>query len=597
MTPPGSTVSLAGLDDAPALLSDPEILTKNLGALTAIAPRVAADVGAARVPAHWRSVAALDEGPTFRVERAGEPAAWLGGTAAPRTRALALVGNTNFAEQNVALPAAGSGAELQVLLDRLARHQAVFWFGAAEEVRAILTLADSSDAIQRRRLLVFTEPSFEEALAGLLTEHPGLLPPATIVNLPDVSLERIESVRRQCDAAARRVLALRAERMSELRTAAAERSDEIRLACAALGGDERGHAAAREAAAAGRRIGIAAEAFVLDSPLVAHPIALAEMFGRVRPTHVLRFDSDARTLPVRPADATVLRFCDSSLALPARGGSDRPLASSPRVRRALLEAGFRDADIGELFWACAPPAAVTGEREPQAIAIVGDLPDASAAGCGIEQATHRALWERLERLLTSRWGTEDVAKPANVLQLAERELGFRLEEPELRTRLVRLIEFVLTPAVVLRRLYAAAAARFDDRLVAVGRGWGTAERRQVFSSVADAVCGGIRPAAALATVLPQGLSADLVSAAAAEWPILLHVPPREKLAHWLGGVLEGGRHVSEFSTERELQRSLDQVAGGEERFAAQARGARAHVSARHTWDERLRSLVSGLSPV
>ena len=84
-------IELATLDDAPPIDLDPARWPNNLNSLHTEQPELAEELRAAELPAHWRPVAALDGFPTYRVERAGQPPQWLAGTAAPLTRARAVL--------------------------------------------------------------------------------------------------------------------------------------------------------------------------------------------------------------------------------------------------------------------------------------------------------------------------------------------------------------------------------------------------------------------------------------------------------------------------------------------------------------------------
>ena len=104
---------LAALDTWRPAPLDEHAWAANLAAVAAEDSELAASSQAVVLPETWRPAWGLDDSLTFRVESPGEPAAWLGGTAAPIRRAQAVLGETKNPGTNIALPCLGAGGEVQ----------------------------------------------------------------------------------------------------------------------------------------------------------------------------------------------------------------------------------------------------------------------------------------------------------------------------------------------------------------------------------------------------------------------------------------------------------------------------------------------------
>ncbi|MBI5863552.1 MAG: hypothetical protein HZB38_03380 [Planctomycetes bacterium] len=591
MSTAGAGPNLAALDQAAALPIDAEIWNQNLAAVAATDPPLAALLKSTSVPESWRSCAALDGSPAWRTERAGEPPAWLGGSAAPRTRAEGLFGGEAPPAANPLLPTIGSGHEAAFLLSRMAAHQAVFVVEPdAARVCAVLTVLDFAHAISAGRILFSGGREVGAWLLETLNATPGLLPPASILYADSIDSAAAEALRRSLESVSGKVLGRRHGRLEELRRTAArqEASPTPRILAVALTTESLAHETADELASAAQRIGWNAAAFALDAPSRTHPLALAEELTRLEPTLTVCVDHAAAKLPLASGGLEVQLILSPPIEPPSLGAGEFVLAASPAVRAAVgksAEGGLLDFPwaASQAVVACDPPATRTHD-----VALLGDLPNDSETACGIDQPTHRMLWEHMRRA-AKHWDAEAIAFPEALLRDAERTCKLALNEPELRRRMIRLIERVLVPAALLRAFAAVLDARGASG-VGIGKGW---TNRNSFSSVRAAVAAGVSARLAIGSLLPVGVTREMVDAMAAGWPPLIHCAPGRTFTEQTGGAFSQGGWKAAFSDAAGLAKGLAFLSDA----AALARAAtavRQHALARHRWEQRLPELLEAL---
>src|SRR5262249_21776284 len=156
---------------------DHAIWAENLAALGREQPDVANAVAGIELPQHWRAVRTLDGAAGFRIETAGCAAEWLGGSAVPLTRAAGLFGDALVRQGNLAVPIAGSGAELCWLLERMLRQRALFVLDDDPLASAAAMRLYSFECdIAAGRLLFILGDNPAARLIELLAAQVGLLP-------------------------------------------------------------------------------------------------------------------------------------------------------------------------------------------------------------------------------------------------------------------------------------------------------------------------------------------------------------------------------------------------------------------------------------
>jgi len=599
-------LDVAALDDAPPLEPDPSIWPANLSALREQQPDLACRIEATPLPPHWRPVAGLDGFPTWRIEPPGAPPAWLADTAAPQTRAGALLRLEELSERNPALPTIAAGAELKLLLERLAPYQAVYVFEEdATRLAAVLRTIAVDQAVRAGRCILVPAGREGAFLEETLDRFPGLLPPGMLIALPGVAASRLAQLRDLCASAARSAEDARSRRIQSCAHLPAEPSarapDGVRVALVALGPNPLTHHLAEELERAASGLGWKSCACVMRGPRTAHVLPHCERLAEARAALAVCIEHGPAVLPLRPG-RIVARWHLQARAVPERLPDDDTLhlAASPYVARALRAAGLSEQRLLEFHWACptTPVEAAPWSPASKTVALVADLPDARAAACRIEQPTHKQLWTRVHQLAAEAWQTPLIGQPAALLARAERASGIELGEQILRDRFLRLIEHALIPAVVLERILGLLCeAAFT--VVTIGAGWQrcTAESFQRLAPSFQQL-----PAQALTTPILAAVCAGsldplgpgLFHAAALGWPLLLHHPGGGSPAARLAGILQPGQHCDIFTSSAELRAALDALRAHPQRTQRRCARVRTYLAERHSYGQRLKNLVRQL---
>ncbi|MGE0481099.1 MAG: hypothetical protein AB7Q17_11570 [Phycisphaerae bacterium] len=640
MTSAPDIIDLRAADDAPPLALDPRIFERNVAALRTQNPSLADALSAAPPRENWRAVAGLDGSPTYRVQAPGAPAQWLDETAAPRIRAAGLLAEFRCGDTNAALPGIATGAELAYLLEHLPAIRAVFVFEPElEHLAAVLRIRDFAGPLASLRVVLVPPQRAREALHALLRRHGGLLPPGSILRLPGASAAHVEQVRAICEQTMSEIAPARIARLRELASArpASGHAGESRLAVVAFEPDvDPAPVDDLLRAAAGLRW--EALGCVARGPLDVHLLPHAERLASFDPTLAICVGHAASRVPFPPRGAA----CEWHVSYPPQPPSDTAaawhLAATPRIADALRGAGVPADKVLEWCWAVdshaikpievagasqivrpntpassgfspeSPRATIAAVATPRESAesppwvFVGDLPDDSPAALGIEQPTHRLVWQHACEAARTRWQAGDIAHAEALLRHAERTARLPLDDAAARMRLVQSIQCHAAPAAIARAI-VAALHELCGSVGVVGRGWGRVAHaatlveesatRWLKSNVARS---GV--AAAVFPALPDPLSNALVQVAAAGIPVLIHAPAQFPLAKWLGGVLVPNEHVTPFTDAPSLRDRVQNLVRSPSSAGAQSRRAAAHLFRTHTYGIRLAALGArlGIAP-
>ncbi|MCG3126820.1 MAG: hypothetical protein CHACPFDD_01675 [Phycisphaerae bacterium] len=595
-------LALSGLDEGSDARLDPDVWQRNLAALAAVGWPALNVLAATTLPPHFRLRRSIDGWLSFRVEPAGEQPCWLDRSGAPLTRAEALLSMYACGELNATMPGAGSGAELSLLLERLPRHKAVFvWEWAWLALAAALHVVDVAEAIRSRRLILIP-PDGGAYLESLLDAEPGLLPPGNILRLPHVSGEWIEQVHARCARLSAEVLARRSAALRELKVPAPvpAAAGPPRLALLTTQPD----GLARFATALVRdSCGGSVETLrsAVDDPPGAHPLIHARRLVEFAPTHTIFVNQPP--LPVcGDSPAASQWYLSTGAAARAVPGSAALLPATPAVEAALRRCVAASQGVVPFYWACVGDESPNDELGDE-IALCVDRHDDSAAACGVDQPTHRMLWDKMRDLARRLWETPDGQRADALLARAERETGLGVAERDVREKLVQLAAGELIPAATTERIIELL--RHDDqRAVLVGSGWGRPAR-------ATWVPGGAiqpgtgedfwtqvrlnRPRAPLAAVFAGGadpFAAALPIAGAMGWPLIVHAPAADVLGRALGGLLTPGQHVAPFASYRDLIAALRRLRDDPRERQRIGRRTHEHLVARHTYRQRVAALLT-----
>ena len=598
-------IDLSVLDLPGPRIPDPSIWDANLKSIHHENPTLAQQLADTVLPANYQPVSALDGFPTYLLEtREGSPA-WLTGTAAPRTRATALLARTTFANKNPALATIAAGAELEHLLTCLARQQAVYVFESdLLLLAAVLRSLDFSPSIAAGRCIMLPPESPQEYLEALLEQHPGLLPPTTIVAMPGVNPARIEQVQRICETLARDTEQNRADQLGRLQVRnvirnAAEQ-DTRRLAIVALEHDAEHHHLAAQLVEAAAQLGWQACACMANGPrkvgILPHYEALAEL----DPDLTICIGRRPNALPLRPDNPCFLWHLHAD-KVPATAASDDTvhLAASPQVAEALLRSGISGARLADFHWALAseiegrPSDSERIDQSSQSgiIVLMGDLPDTDTACCGIEQPTHKRLWSQIIQTASKLIGSAEFYQPITLLHRAERTCRVALGERTLSERMVRLIEHILIPEVALRTILERLHHESYE-VVTIGRGWERCSTAGLKSLTE--ITEGVAVLAALFAGRTDPLSPNIFRAIDRGWPLVIHSPGKSPLTQQLGGMIQPGQHYEPFADLKQLSAVLKSIRAEPQSYRRRCSNTRDHVRTHHTYAQRLSKLAQSL---
>ncbi|MBK8915182.1 MAG: glycosyltransferase family 1 protein [Phycisphaerales bacterium] len=604
------------LDEIRHCEHDPRLFAENLAALSRHSPDLAKQLERVAIPSEWRPARGLDGWPLFRTERPGEPPQYSGGSAAPATRAAAVLAGVPASDRNVALPAVLAGAELFLLLRRHPAHAAVFVFESdPPALAAVLRTQDLRVAIEARRLILSHPKEPLPLLDALLTREEGLLPPATLLRLPGVPEQRVTELQALCESLNRRC----AERRSAAVISAAPRaSTRTDIALLSLSSLSAAHRAADELADAARALGRTVLLRALRTPTDAHPLSHERALAEHRPHCVIAFEHAAPPFrsgvaaapPVAPNRGTATPTQDPRSAGPSSqnapdsctrfewrclppmssaeagelsNGGTEILAASPLVEAAWRAAGRR---VRPFYWAVRaaeidqPP--VDRSRGAACVLLVGDVPDDSESAAGVVHPTHRILWRELQRRARETAFKRHASGPAALLDGVERASGLRIGDADTRAALLRAIVERIIPAAIAHRLIDLCVDA-GASCVGLGTGW---QRIGVAALRADHPQR-VHALAALAIGAPDPLTPDLLRVAA--WGIPVAMPwCAARSDGELGGVLLPGTHFLPLASADAATRYLRD--SQQRRECPIALSAREHLR-QHTASQRMRALL------
>lgn len=456
--PTQSPLSLADLDKPAHATLSPLILERNLAALQETQPRLATAVSACQPSEGYRPAGTLDGAISFFQPVGG----WLAETAAPLRRAIGALGSQKPTGHNFLLPDVGAGRELELLLARLPQDTALFAYAhSLSSLSLILRLISFDREILSARLWFLPPPRdgesgltpASEELARILRDNPGLLPPASMPQLPWVSgavLQQLVSM--LADAQ----VTTRAERDGACAEIAgritASQGREGAIAFLAAREDPLARAIAAQLALAAQQDGLepaCPAGFERATPLNAHPLALLQQIERASPRHIVVVSTtgDATAdrllqLP-RPRNCSVLRCCFS--ATPDEQLRN-PNASESRCVTLLPAALLPD----EAVHVCASAGAALANL----LIVVEPGFHPAPAGPALHP-THAQLWDAASAIFRE-CAAREMPGSQDLLDRAARRLRIPVE-PAARERLLAQFESVLLPRLTFELLSNAEA--------------------------------------------------------------------------------------------------------------------------------------------
>ncbi len=588
---------------AASSLPDPATFEANIAALEALSPSAARELCSATPPSSVQLLAGRDGSPTYAWNDQQDRLNWLGRTSMPSVRAPALVDAFDPGSRNILLDGFGQGAEVRLLIQRLAPHQAVMALDEnAWAVALSLRLYDLAADLRAGRLLLFAGPEAWVALRGFLLEHDGYLTPERVLAWPWFDPAAIGEVTDRLSAVNSEVARHRATKYAEQRRRPAAESERGRSRTIAIisnvpDAGVRGFAAQLEAAAdsAGRPW----VSFVLNDPAMVHPHAVEKALEEAAPSVLVLLDAVPEELQYQLPKAPVLIACTHGLPLASNWLERLPPTARLAVttdaqRRQAVESGIDSPRLVLL-----PPAATTGlqaSASPQGdgIVVVAQGGDASAQSAGLHLTSHRRLWKAATDILLERCDTYQDDQAESVIRDAERRLGIHLDSEEVRQGLVTRIRRILGPTLV-RRGYLLALAEAGIGFDLFG-GWagdpilGKHDRGnwpkppEVRSALAGAgLIISIETSGRLAPELLDGIAGGLAA--------FVRAHRLDDTPDGLSAVLQPGEHVRRFDQRRALVDLVRRFQARSTDFRERAAAGTRHVNSKHTWACRLDSII------
>lgn len=502
---------------------------------------------------------------------------WLGGTAAPRTRAVGILRSAAIDGRSVFLPDVGAGYEAAMLLDRLPSSAAVFATAAsAAALRGVLAIHDFSTSIAVGRLYFFIAPLAGDALADLLGRHAGLLPPAVIIGVPGVSRSAIDADRATLLRAATRAAQ---DRAAELAQFSPVHPASTRVAFCSFAHSTRTDASFCELAADELSQHAPATAICGHSPRDAHPLSVARRLASFRASRVVCVGADppAELRRIAPVACWHTR-APSAILRESLDGATLHLAASPTIERALRDVGAPPDRTRAAYWS-APREWL--ERDPRPIAadqvvLLADVPEVHVDHVGIRQPTHRVIWDAARAAAVERWNAGGAMNASEVLRRAEHRVSLRVADPPIRDAMLRRLAMTVIPRTVLTQI----AQSFAGRVSVVGGGWTTAGVNAKPLGLDAFAAARAEPAyAPLAFVLdvPDAWTPAAVLALAMGWPLCVIAISGEPIDGQLPRALLSSNGLQVARTSRDVEAFARAGIGAHARRRDRARAwCRAH---------------------
>ncbi len=584
---------------------DPAILDANIEALAGFCRGSVDVLRSAGGPDSVAFTAGRDGTPTYVWTDGGGRTRWLGRTSMPSVSSTELVDAFQPGSHNVLFDGFGQGAEVELLLGRLAPHQAVMTVDRdAWAVALSLGLYDFSEDLRRGRLLVFVGADAWTLFHDFLIEHDGFLTPERVLSWPWFDAESIASVSDRVAAIGADVATRRAARHAERRAARSALQecrpvDEPVIAVLSNVAEARTLELGRHVLAGAEVLGWRHRGFMLDSPTMVHPYAVEAAMHEVSPTLNVLVDTPADGMQYElPAAASLVVRSDSQPLtddwLKRLSSGDRLAVPTARQTAQAVEFGLDPARVVTL-----PAAAAVGLRRSGGggggrVVVAAAGADVSAKAVGLHLGSHKHMWETATGIVESRCDAYVDDDAEGILAEALRRLRVKMDSAEVREGLVARIRQVLG-LVLVRRAYCLALVEagvkfdlyggwdHDDVLRSYDRGgWpGPLEIGDVLADGGMVVS--IEPSGHIHQALLDGVAAGLAG--------MVRRHALDDTPDGLGAVLNPGEHVWRFDTRASLVELVRRYQAGPEGFRQRAAAAAEHVNAEHTWASRVEAMV------
>lgn len=464
--PPPREPTLMAPDTLPTL--DPAIADRNLNALRKAAPEIAQQIAAMTDAAEpVPPVARTRDGrASFRLTQADGSSSWFGRTSIPSVRAAALLDRFDSGKANVFLPGLAEGTEVEMLLQRLGPHRAVFvWEPDVRNVWLALSLHDLSRAIEEKRLVLLVCPQarLAETLLRWLDKNPGHLCPNQMMMFPWQSMSQIAAVRLAVEQAYHLTEQHRQRALGEIqarwrtfvqRPSAHGVGLTEPLAILALHATEEIWATTDALSEAATRLGRPVITVDIRSPSDMHSLARAsKLAGAADAPPALAILIDVvreQVSDVLPACVPAVCWISHRAAMPAKFGDDPVFVTTPELAAQAARAATRASRI----IVCPPPClakpdpADRDRHRPIDVTLIADSGPIDPAALSPTLPSYGQIWKTAADLLAAGIDTFTSDQSESVLEKAEATIKARIDEPGTRGQMLHNLGRILAPSLV-----------------------------------------------------------------------------------------------------------------------------------------------------
>lgn len=621
------------MDQASPPQLNPAVFTENLAAVRRTEPQLAARLAELAASSQAVASSTRDGRISFRIPCnvpsgvPGNPEQWFGRTSIPAVRAAALLDRFEAGLGNVLLPGLGQGYEVSLLLQRLARCRAVFvWEPDEQVVMLALRLHDWAAAIAEQRLVFLGGPrdTLTATLVSWFSAHPGHLCPTRIMMWPWATPPELAEIRTAVQAAYESVEQSRGREMSSLRQQLAE------MPLPVSSSDDRGGSIGKPGrptatlilslqprdevlvlgdalTAAASAAGEEADYIAVRSATDVHPLArvrrLADTADRLPDLAILLNATRHEVRDVLPEQVPAVSWLDTQAVASSGlagqvGDKDMVAVTHSRGHARALQAGFDASRLTVCPLPClsipSDTATLANVDRPIDVVIMTDLPLTSAERFGYNLPTHLQLWTTAVELLETRIDSYTDEQGSSVLAAAEKRLGLRIDDPDVRRPILEILSTTVANALLWRRLFhVMTQAGFTPAVI--GHGWSDVarsrwrgpvislnERVRILEQAKLLIHADVTGEVSSAALLAAGCGAVLVARS----------HPSDVRAGGLHTLFENNKTMLTFRTSQDLTRFTRQLLGDVGHRRSLASQAAEAVKSYHTPEVRLRALRS-----
>ena len=580
---------------------------RNLAALTAFQPSVAAVVEAAPVPDGVRPAVGRDGTPTLRIPNPNGRLEWFGQSSMPTVSAEEMFCNSGGDMGNVSLPGILSGVEPLTIARRIPPHRALFVLEEnPRNIKLAMHLHDYTELFTTGRLVFVLGDDLASRLTAFFEAYVGFELPSQMFNVPQRSGAQIADLQRRLELAGEDVVRVQTRTIESCAQALRGRAwttlpSVPRIAVLSVDASPISIEHARRVQRALVRLGWPHEVCVPDAPGKCHVAARLRAVERASADCVLFINScPGRARSWLPDELAVASWylpgtSAAAAAVAPIGPRDVFFASSPDLAEALTAVGI-PSDVIER---CEVGADETifrpfprSEATPDDIVVPVDLPDDRPEACNITLPSHIDLWRALQDTVARNVDgyRDDLA--VELLEEAQRRSGTTLREAPIREHFVHLLRTRIAPAVIGRTTVRVLVAS-GHRPSVWGANWPTSGiETRVSSSALPAGEALNRVFNAARTVLipfPSDGAVQLaVDALAAGATVILHMS-NARFTEEYPGLASLQAYFQFYASMHELHECLGRSTAGPE-----ADAARRALCSKHTVADRLVAIVNRL---